>query len=213
MFRAEFWPPRQPTTTQQQRAAVSWLCVCCSEEAKFTARLGESSHISPPKFVYIRAMFDFRFFLQPPIAKPQVMGADFPRVLQRFSIMPPQVRLTTQILRLLACTRIRALPDAAIGAHLKGNAVVFNAVLTLYVQVCTCFFPFSTSCAAPVCSCVQIQSDVQSTEGVKINVLFSFTFMASNNSSLGLRVTKCRICCHLSLLTIAPNFIKPVDRI
>lgn len=174
----------------------------------------KASTFLPPKCVYIRAMFDFRFFLQPPIAKPQVMGADFPRVLQRFSIMPPQAKLTTQILHLLACTRIRSLPDAAIGAHLKGNAVVFNAVLTLHVQVCASFFfPFSNSCAAPVCLCVQIQSDVQSTEGVKINVLFSFTFMASNNSSLGLRVTKCRICCHLSLLTITPNFIKQVDRI
>lgn len=64
----------------------------------------KASTFLPTDFVYIQAMLDFRFFCATrSIAKPQVMGADFPRVLQRFSIMPPQARLSTQILRLLAC--------------------------------------------------------------------------------------------------------------
>lgn len=115
--------------------------------------------------------------------------ADIPRVLQRFSIMPLQARLPAQISCLFACVcahkrtymRARRRRSWFSFTEKRSHVQCYARFAHADVFVCVCVF-YLTLCASLVCSCVQIQSDIQSAKGVKINALFSFAFTASNNS-------------------------------
>lgn len=92
---------------------------------------------------------------------------------------------------------------------------MFILTVTLHVQACFFFFFFFTFvCVSGVLMCVQIQSDAQSTKGVKINVLFTFTFLSSNNGIHWLFSFWGKLSAESPVtlfFNMTPNSIKPVQ--